>query len=125
MQGLDSDSDSEDMEDEEEEEEGEEGEESSPSSTMTRLHPHRFRFWGLAASPGHGSTAVLVSKHSTVHAHRRARSRLLFGWTRPQHVRPLRPPASTLLTTEGRLWEAAYGGADALPLVASAALRLL
>lgn len=100
MQGVDSDSESEDMEDEYVLDDG--------LRPMARVHPHRFRFWGLAASPGDACSAVLVTKHSTRHPHRRALSKLLFAW--PERDSPAAIAASPkALTTEGRLWEAMYG----------------
>ncbi|KJZ79264.1 hypothetical protein HIM_01415 [Hirsutella minnesotensis 3608] len=96
LHGVDSDSDSDALEDEYALETG----------PMARVHPHRLRFWGLAASPGGGCTAALVTKYNTQHPHRRPRSKLLFG-----------------LTTEGRLWEAVYGGqgrvSDVIPSLGS------
>lgn len=88
---------------------------------LSRVHPHRFRFWGLAASPGDGTTAALVTRHNTLHAHRRARSSVFFGWhddasgdAAPSEARAgtgaVRGVAPEGLTTEGRLWEAVYGG---------------
>lgn len=101
MEGLESDSDSEDMDDELMEDE----------VPMSQVHPHRFRFWGLAASPGDGCTAVLVTKHNTQHPYRRPRSRILFGQRSPtKDTTPGKQiGVAKKLTTEGRLWEACYG----------------
>ncbi|KYK59508.1 putative GPI-anchor transamidase [Drechmeria coniospora] len=90
---------------------------------LSRVHVHRFRLWGLAASPGDGCTAVLVTRHNTQHAYRRPRSTILFGYhdggddegaalaTQEQNGNQ-RPSLRTTeeLTTEARLWEALYGG---------------
>ncbi|KND93307.1 hypothetical protein TOPH_02370 [Tolypocladium ophioglossoides CBS 100239] len=101
MEGLESDSDSEDLDDEFTEDE----------VPMSQVHPHRFRFWGLASSPGDGCTAVLVTQHNTQHPHRRPRSKILFGRRDP--TKETTPGKQTgvakKLTTEGRLWEAYYG----------------
>ncbi|KAJ6444405.1 GPI-anchor transamidase [Purpureocillium lavendulum] len=78
---------------------------------LSKVYAHRFRFWGLASSPGDGTTAVLVTRHNTQHPHRRARSSIFFGWYDPRDSSRIpRIPAPDDLTTEGRLWEAVYGG---------------
>ncbi|POR38367.1 Uncharacterized protein TPAR_01426, partial [Tolypocladium paradoxum] len=101
MEGLESDSDSEDLDDEFMEDE-------VPTS---QVHPHRYRFWGLASSPGDGCTAVLVTKHNTQHPYRRPRSKILFGQRGPTKVMSAgkQTGVAKKLTTEGRLWEACYG----------------
>ncbi|KAF4513623.1 hypothetical protein G6O67_000871 [Ophiocordyceps sinensis] len=120
MQGVvDSDSESEDMEDEYQLD--------APRRPMSRARPHRFRIWGLAASPAGACSAVVVTKHSTHHPHRRARSKLLFAWPdAPPPGGPPPPPPPAGLTTEGRLWEAIYGCrgsvADTLPTAGAPAL---
>ncbi|KAK2614073.1 hypothetical protein N8I77_000931 [Diaporthe amygdali] len=74
-------------------------EESSDDETGTAngyagpdVHPHRMRIWGLAISPGGGSTAVLATSQLTQkperggwHSHR---SRVMFGYT--EHGAPRR-----------------------------------
>ncbi|UNI21872.1 hypothetical protein JDV02_007821 [Purpureocillium takamizusanense] len=85
---------------------------------LSKVPPHRFRFWGLAASPGDGTTAALVTRHNTQHAHRRARSSIFFSWRDGRGstsadgagAASSRPAPPDGLTTEGRLWEAVYGG---------------
>lgn len=120
MQGVvDSDSESEDMEDEYQLD--------APRRPMSRARPHRFRIWGLAASPAGACSAVVVTKHSTHHPHRRARSKLLFAWPdAPPPGGPPPPPPPAGLTTEGRLWEAIYGCrgsvADTVPTAGAPAL---
>lgn len=90
---------------------------------LSKAHPHRFRLWGMAASPGDGCVATLVSKHVTQHADRRPRSRVLFSW--PRHddddddaalaaASPVPPPPRSL-TTEGTVWEAMYGNVVEIP----------
>ncbi|PHH73047.1 hypothetical protein CDD82_5673 [Ophiocordyceps australis] len=90
LQGLASDSDSE-----------------SDACSAQRVPSNYYRCWDMAASPGGTCTAVLVSRHGTLHASRRASCQVLFSWIDdapvPQHVGPG-------MTTEGRLWEAVYGG---------------
>ena len=78
-----------------------------PERPVSRVHPHRVRFWGLAASPGDGCTAVVVSKHLTQHSDRRGRSRVLFSWQDDEDAQELVNPSK--LTTEGRVWESMYG----------------
>ncbi|PHH64847.1 hypothetical protein CDD81_3913 [Ophiocordyceps australis] len=97
LQGLASDSDSE-----------------SEAAPQSRVPANYYRCWGMAASPGGGCSAVLVSRHGTMYASRRASCRVLFSWAElgdgeargsAQGLRSGRD-----LTTEGRLWEAVYGG---------------
>lgn len=78
-----------------------------------KVHPYRFRFWGMAASPGGGSTVALVSKHNNLYPSRAARCRLIFGEAvrtegREEAVRPHLKG----LTTEGKMWEWMYGGGE-------------
>lgn len=86
---------------------------------LSKVHPYRFRLWGMAASPGDGCVATLVSKHVTQHADRRPRSRVLFSW--PRHddeaalAAPPVSPKSRSLTTEGTVWEAMYGNVVEIP----------
>ncbi|KAG5940890.1 hypothetical protein E4U53_007526 [Claviceps sorghi] len=81
---------------------------------LSKVHPHRFRLWGMAASPGDGCIATLLSKHVTQHADRRPRSRVLFSW--PTHHEPPGSASSpTSLTTEGTVWEAMYGNVVDMP----------
>ncbi|KAM3566886.1 hypothetical protein ARSEF4850_000191 [Beauveria asiatica] len=53
------------------------------SSQQQHVHPRRFRLWGLAASPGDGCTAAVVSKYNTQHPSRRDRAEVMFGWHVP------------------------------------------
>lgn len=78
------------------------------------IHPYRFRIWGLALSPGGGSTAALITRSSTQYPDRKGRSKLFFGWTRTSEEdgskeTDAKQPDSKL-TTEGRIWEWMYGG---------------
>jgi hypothetical protein len=75
---------------------------------LPKVHPHRFRLWGLASSPGGGCIAALVSKHVTQHAERRPRSRVMFSWDTNDQQGP-DVQHTQQLTTEGTLWEAMYG----------------
>lgn len=103
-----SDSDSSESEEEEEEEEDMEEDEAS----QPKFHPYRFHFWGLALSPGGGSSAALISRYSTQYPDRRPTSKLFFGWRRgpaqSHHVSSV--STGSKLTTEGRIWEWMYGG---------------
>ncbi|EXV04953.1 transcription factor IIIC subunit delta domain protein [Metarhizium robertsii] len=80
----------------------------SEETVSSKVHPHRFRLWGLAASPGDGSIAALVSKHATQHAERRPRSTVLFSWDTGERTDSTVPHVPKL-TTEGTIWEAMYG----------------
>lgn len=105
---IQSDSDSSDSEEERDEEE----------RAKPQIHPYRFRFWGMASSPGGGSTAVLVSKHSTQYPDRRGASKLMFEWKSPTEEKEYktRDPLGRL-TTEGQVWEWMYGGGPEVPSV--------
>lgn len=102
------------------------------------VHPYNMRLWGLARSPGGGSTAVLATPLLTQRPMRGAwgahRSRVLFGWrTRVGDKAAAEPiteeenqnansttttttttlatvSVDKLTTTEARLWEWMYGG---------------
>lgn len=98
------------------------------------VHPHNMRLWGLALSPGGGSTAVLATPLLTQHPMRGTwaanRSRVMFS-----HEDVLRPreqqhddeqqqqhqqeAAGTTvvagLSTEARLWEWMHGGGPGIP----------
>ncbi|KAG6006418.1 hypothetical protein E4U21_007084 [Claviceps maximensis] len=95
---------------------------------LSKVYPHRFRLWGMAASPGDGCIATLLSKHVTQHTDRRPRSRVLFSWpTHDDH--PMTSTTSSItatpfgsnsassssLTTEGTVWEAMYGNILEIP----------
>ncbi|EGX92852.1 hypothetical protein CCM_04224 [Cordyceps militaris CM01] len=87
-----------------------------PESTEERqVHPRRFRLWGLAASPGDGCTAAVVTKYNTQHPSRRDRAEVMFGWhvSEEPAVAGKKPAAVSLLparaTTEARVWEWMYG----------------
>ncbi|GAO16744.1 hypothetical protein UVI_02058070 [Ustilaginoidea virens] len=79
---------------------------------VSKAHAHRYRLWGIAASPGGGCTAALVSKHATQHADRRPGSTVLFSWPSDARPAPADSCAPPLLTTEGRAWEAMHGAAS-------------
>ncbi|CAM1511309.1 Fc.00g088220.m01.CDS01 [Cosmosporella sp. VM-42] len=104
LEGLDSDSD--DSDDELVEDDG----------SKLQVHPHRFRIWGMAASPGGSSTAALISRYSTQHPQRRGLSKLVFGWQQLTEgdESKIRKPLNHL-TTEGKLWEWMYGGGAEVP----------
>lgn len=80
------------------------------------VHPYQFRIWGLAISPGGGSTAALITRSSTQYPDRKGRSKLFFGWARAPVADELEDgrggiiPRQQKLTTEARLWEWMYGG---------------
>jgi len=88
-----------------------------PEEAGNQVHPYRVRIWGLAASPGGGSTAVLISKHSTVHPSRACRTQVMFGWSLPKDT-----PDAVMdgrLSTEAQVWERMYGGGPPVPGVGS------
>lgn len=97
LEGMESDSD--DSDDEMIEDDG----------SKLQVHPHRFRIWGLAISPGGGATAAVISRYSTQHPQRRGLSKLVFGW-REQGSEETQLIPNRNLTTEGQLWEWMYGG---------------
>ncbi|KAK0627633.1 peptidase C13 family-domain-containing protein [Immersiella caudata] len=81
------------------------------------IHPHRFRIYGLAISPGGGTTAVLTSQHSTQHPERggwhTVKSSVFFGYKPRRRFRDPPKPLdthTTNLTVEARLFEYLYGG---------------
>lgn len=90
---------------------------------MSKARPHRFRLWGIAASPGDGSMAALVTKHVTQHADRRGRARVLFGWQAKNAAAASQDTRYVPhnLTTEGKLWEATYGNLVEMPNLSSGA----
>ncbi|RGP75304.1 hypothetical protein FSPOR_926 [Fusarium sporotrichioides] len=98
LEGIDSDSD--DSEDDMMEED----------TSQLQVPEARYRIWGLAHSPGGGTTAVLVSRYSTLHPERRALCKLMFSRRDEEReevagtVVPMRR-----LTTEGQVWEWMYG----------------
>jgi hypothetical protein len=70
----------------------------------------RYRIWGLAHSPGGATTAVLVSRYSTLHPERRALCKLMFSRRdeeRDEAAGTVAPAKQ--LTTEGQVWEWMYG----------------
>lgn len=126
-----------DDEDDEEEEEADPDADFDPwANEGPDVYPYNMRVWGIARSPGGGSTAVLATPLLTQRPMRGAwgahRSRVLFGW----RTRVGEPKASGSnetggssgsstapgavssvvdLTTEGRLWEWMYGGGPGIP----------
>lgn len=82
-----------------------------------QVYPHTYRFWGLASSPGDGTTVVLVSRHKTQHADRKGLSKLQFGWYVAEENALVQPrvPMATTLSTEARLWEWMYGNGEGVP----------
>ena len=90
--------------------------EMTEDKAQPQVHPNRFRIWGLAASPGDGSTAAIVSRYDTQHPTRRDYAKVMFGWSVPgddadKRVHPM-PPRST---TEARVWEWLYGNGVEVP----------
>ncbi|KAI0105314.1 hypothetical protein GGR51DRAFT_560530 [Nemania sp. FL0031] len=92
--------------------------------TEDQIHLHRVRIWGLTASPGGATSAVLISLHSTIELERDTfaglKCRVLFG------SHPLRGHGydsgngdggseRDALSTEARAWEWMYGGGSPVP----------
>ncbi|KAJ4385712.1 hypothetical protein N0V93_010141 [Gnomoniopsis smithogilvyi] len=92
------------------------------------VYPYNMRLWGIARSPGGGTTAVLATPLLTQRPMRDAwgahRSRVLFGWqtrvgetdaaaseetTTHSSTGPGVVSSAVNLTTEARLWEWMYG----------------
>ncbi|KAG6054616.1 hypothetical protein E4U17_003644 [Claviceps sp. LM77 group G4] len=129
--GIDSESDTDSEFDEPEVDMSMMPEEETP--TLSKVHPHRFRLWGMAASPGDGCVATLVSKHVTQHADRRPRARILFSWPTQEDLAAAAAATTaaaatemtalsasetspiTSLTTEGMVWESMYGNIREVP----------
>lgn len=133
--------DSEDDDDDDDDDEDDQGD-AIPAHEGPDVHPLRMRIWGLAVSPGGGSTAVLASQQLAQRPERGGwhdhRSRVMFGHTR---ARPRRRGAQGQghqpvdldedgggggggsggtanvddLSTEARLWEYMYGGGPGVP----------
>lgn len=129
LRDLESDSDSDDEGD------GSEEENMGVDEREPQVHPRTYRFWGIASSPGDGTTVVLVSGHKTMHGDRRGLCKLLFSsyvaeegaQEAPRRVMP------TSVSIEGRAWEWMYGHgesvvgagftADTAPVVRPSALK--
>ncbi|KAJ4164708.1 hypothetical protein LMH87_006370 [Akanthomyces muscarius] len=95
-------------------------------SSERQVHPRRFRLWGLAASPGDGCTAAVVSKYNTQHPNRRDRAEVVFGWYVPPEgdgdddtaavaAATYNKPMPARATTEARVWEWLYGRGPEVP----------
>lgn len=78
------------------------------------VYPHTYRFWGLASSPGDGTTVVSVSRHKTQHADRNGLSKLQFGWYVAEDDAAAQPriPMPATMSTESKLWEWMYGNGE-------------
>ncbi|KAF5700026.1 hypothetical protein FGLOB1_11039 [Fusarium globosum] len=99
LEGLDSDSD--DSEDDLMDED----------TTQLQVPESRYRIWGMVQSPGGGTTAVLVSRYSTLHPERRALCKLMFSRRDEERGEDDTATLSKPLTTEGQVWEWMYGNA--------------
>ncbi|RFN53520.1 hypothetical protein FIE12Z_2128 [Fusarium flagelliforme] len=98
LEGIDSDS--EDSEDDLMEED----------TSQLQVPEARYRIWGLAHSPGGGTTAVLVSRYNTLHPERRALCKLMFSRRDEERDEAAGTVSSVRqLTTEGQVWEWMYG----------------
>ncbi|KAI5919783.1 hypothetical protein F4810DRAFT_714134 [Camillea tinctor] len=127
----------------EEEEEGGNDENMGPLlgvrtlDTADQVHTTRVRIWGMAGSPGGGTTAVFVSEHSTVKPERDTYAglncRVLFGRVPGRGDNSIgisEPETETeiekererekMLSTEARMWEWIYGGGPPVPGISAA-----
>lgn len=102
-----------------------------PDNAVRQVHPRRFRLWGLAASPGDGCTATVVSKYNTQHPNRRDRAEVMFGWHVPGdgEEAAAAPDGKRAMpvkaTTEARVWEWMYGRGPEVPGTTAAADNIL
>ncbi|KAH8158914.1 hypothetical protein CIB48_g9336 [Xylaria polymorpha] len=87
--------------------------------TEDQVHLYRVRIWGLTASPGGGTSAVLVSLHSNLELERDTfaglNCRVLFGATPRVDRGDYIPPGTEMLSTEARAWEWMYGAGLPVP----------
>ncbi|KAL2754246.1 hypothetical protein ACRALDRAFT_2060173 [Sodiomyces alcalophilus JCM 7366] len=87
------------------------------------VNPWRVRIWDLAAWPGGGTTAVLISQHSTLGPETKIRTKVLFapGNGADRHHGGGggggNATATTVrrLTTEARMWDWMYGDGSPVP----------
>ncbi|ROT40749.1 hypothetical protein SODALDRAFT_330491 [Sodiomyces alkalinus F11] len=115
-----------DAEGEEDDEEDDEFDFDDLDENTELVNPWRVRIWDLAAWPGGGMTAVLMSQHSTLGPETKIRTKVLFapcsrrkkgvdhggggGGGGDAAVTTVRR-----LTTEARMWEWMYGGGPPVP----------
>ncbi|CAJ2514299.1 Uu.00g024180.m01.CDS01 [Anthostomella pinea] len=88
--------------------------------TEDQVHVNRIRIWGMAISPGGGTSAVFVTQHSTVKPERDTFAgldcRVLFGTNNrgaldeDDTIVPVKK-----LSTEARMWEWMYGRGPPVP----------
>ncbi|KAI8944941.1 hypothetical protein F4801DRAFT_158622 [Xylaria longipes] len=87
--------------------------------TEDQVHLYRVRIWGLTASPGGGTSAVLVSLHSNLELERDTfaglNCRVLFATTPRVDLGDYVPPGTEILSTEAHAWEWMYGAAPPVP----------
>ncbi|KAI1108473.1 hypothetical protein F5Y14DRAFT_436091 [Nemania sp. NC0429] len=88
--------------------------------TEDQVHLHRVRIWGLAASPGGGTSAAFITLHSNLELERDTfaglKCRVLFG----THARTTpggedEESTPNPLSTEARAWEWMYGCGPPVP----------
>lgn len=94
------------------------------------IYPTRMRLWGLAQSPGGGSTVVVATPQMTQFPERggwhSSRSNVMFGWpardtNNSQLSQTQGLPAIQDLSAEGKMWEWMYGTGPGVPGVTSTA----
>ncbi|KAI0391396.1 hypothetical protein F5Y17DRAFT_409285 [Xylariaceae sp. FL0594] len=85
-----------------------------------QVHVTRVRIWGMAASPGGGTSAVFVSLHSALELERDTfaglKCRVLFGTHQsPSSSSSIIDTTDSCLSTEARAWEWMYAGGRPVP----------
>ncbi|KAI8628330.1 hypothetical protein F5Y19DRAFT_438983 [Xylariaceae sp. FL1651] len=86
--------------------------------TADQVHLNRIRIWGMTSSLGGGTSAVFISRHSTIETERDTfaglKCRVLFG-THARMGDNGNAAMSTELSTEAKAWEWMYGGGPPVP----------
>ncbi|EEY14884.1 conserved hypothetical protein [Verticillium alfalfae VaMs.102] len=88
-----------------------------PTNAGEQVNPWRIRIWGLAASPGGGMHAAMVSQQSALGPEPKVKSKILWGF-KPRLAAGIEtasegqdePSSAVQMTTEGKMWEWMYGG---------------
>ncbi|KAM0285952.1 hypothetical protein ACHAQH_001139 [Verticillium albo-atrum] len=94
-----------------------------PADAGEQVNPWRIRIWGLAASPGGGMHAAMVSQQSALGPEPKVKSKIFWGFKQRRVAgseavsgeRDDGKASSARLTTEGKMWEWMYGGGPPVP----------
>ncbi|KAG7126020.1 hypothetical protein HYQ44_001060 [Verticillium longisporum] len=88
-----------------------------PTDAGEQVNPWRIRIWGLAASPGGGMHAAMVSQQSALGPEPKVKSKIFWGFkprlaavVEPASEGQDEPSGAAQMTTEGKMWEWMYGG---------------